>query len=251
MKLMQIWSPVLQSYVPIEQVVDNLTLDWEESIIMRRDRKREISVLADHDILSDETPAVLFSRVRPLVEAYQLPEGYHLDWGGEYESENDAQEALGAAMPLGYLLMFIITVFLFNSFRKPLVIWFTVPLSIIGVSFGLLATGLPFSFTALLGLLSLSGMILKNGIVLMDQINMDLDSGKAPYTAVIDSAMSRVKPVSMAALTTILGLIPLVADPFFGSMAVTIMAGLGFATVLTLVVVPLLFATFYKVHPES
>lgn len=187
---MQIWSPVLQSYVPIEQVVDNLTLDWEESIIMRRDRKREISVLADHDILSDETPAVLFSRVRPLVEAYQLPEGYHLDWGGEYESENDAQEALGAAMPLGYLLMFIITVFLFNSFRKPLVIWFTVPLSIIGVSFGLLATGLPFSFTALLGLLSLSGMILKNGIVLMDQINMDLDSGKAPYTAVIDSAMS-------------------------------------------------------------
>lgn len=248
---MQIWSPVLQSYVPIEQVVDNLTLDWEESIIMRRDRKREISVLADHDILSDETPAVLFSRVRPLVEAYQLPEGYHLDWGGEYESENDAQEALGAAMPLGYLLMFIITVFLFNSFRKPLVIWFTVPLSIIGVSFGLLATGLPFSFTALLGLLSLSGMILKNGIVLMDQINMDLDSGKAPYTAVIDSAMSRVKPVSMAALTTILGLIPLVADPFFGSMAVTIMAGLGFATVLTLVVVPLLFATFYKVHPES
>ncbi|WP_261836385.1 efflux RND transporter permease subunit [Vibrio ishigakensis] len=251
LKLMQIWSPVLQSYVPIEQVVDNLTLDWEESIIMRRDRKREISVLADHDILSDETPAVLFSRVRPLVEAYQLPEGYHLDWGGEYESENDAQEALGAAMPLGYLLMFIITVFLFNSFRKPLVIWFTVPLSIIGVSFGLLATGLPFSFTALLGLLSLSGMILKNGIVLMDQINMDLDSGKAPYTAVIDSAMSRVKPVSMAALTTILGLIPLVADPFFGSMAVTIMAGLGFATVLTLVVVPLLFATFYKVHPES
>ncbi|GAM66647.1 acriflavin resistance protein [Vibrio sp. JCM 19236] len=118
LKLMQIWSPVLQSYVPIEQVVDNLTLDWEESIIMRRDRKREISVLADHDILSDETPAVLFSRVRPLVEAYQLPEGYHLDWGGEYESENDAQEALGAAMPLGYLLMFIITVFLFNSFRN-------------------------------------------------------------------------------------------------------------------------------------
>lgn len=251
LKLMQIWSPVLQSYVPIEQVVDNLSLDWEESIIMRRDRKREITVLADHDILSDETPAVLFSRIRPLVEAYKLPEGYHLEWGGEYESSKDAQEALGSAMPMGYLLMFIITVFLFNSFKKPLVIWCTVPLSIIGVSFGLLSTGMPFSFTALLGLLSLSGMILKNGIVLMDQINMDLDSGKAPYKAVIDSAMSRVKPVSMAALTTILGLIPLVADPFFGSMAITIMAGLGFATVLTLVVVPLLFATFYKVYPET
>ena len=214
---------------------------------MRRDRKREISVLADHDILSDETPAVLFSRLKPMVEAYELPEGYSLKWGGEYESSNDAQEALGAAMPMGYLMMFIITMLLFNSFRKPLVIWLTVPLSIVGVSYGLLATNLPFSFTALLGLLSLSGMILKNGIVLMDQINIDLASGKAPYLAVLDSATSRVKPVSMAALTTILGLIPLVADPFFGSMAVTIMAGLGFSTVLTLVVVPLLFATFYNI----
>ncbi|CAM4286483.1 efflux RND transporter permease subunit [Vibrio neonatus] len=251
LKRLQIWSPVLQSYVPIEQVVDGLSLDWEDSIIMRRDRKREISVLADHDILSSETPAVLFNRIRPLVEAYHLPAGYQLNWGGEYESEQQAQQALGAAMPLGYLLMFVITVFLFNSLRKPLVIWFTVPLSIIGVSFGLLATGLPFSFTALLGLLSLSGMVIKNGIVLMDQINTDLGSGKPPYVALIDSALSRVKPVSMAALTTILGLIPLVADPFFGSMAVTIMAGLGFATVLTLVVVPLLYATFYRVNKTS
>ncbi|WP_095497876.1 efflux RND transporter permease subunit [Paraferrimonas haliotis] len=248
---LQLFSPVLQRYVPIEQVVDAVNLDWEDSIIKRRDRKREISVMADHDILSDETPAVLFNRLQPLVEAYPMPEGYELSWGGEYEAEADAQEALGAAMPLGYLLMFIITVFLFNSFRKPLVIWLTVPLSIIGVSYGLLLTGLPFSFTALLGLLSLSGMILKNGIVLMDQINSDLSAGKLPYNAVIDSAMSRVKPVSMAALTTILGLSPLVSDPFFGSMAVTIMAGLGFATVLTLVVVPLLFATFYGVRVEE
>ncbi|GAD80416.1 efflux RND transporter permease subunit [Vibrio ezurae] len=250
LKRLQIWSPVLQSYVPIEQVVDGLSLDWEDSIIMRRDRKREISIMADHDILSNETPAVLFNRLRPQVEAYSLPAGYHLDWGGEYESEQEAQQALGAAMPLGYLLMFVITVLLFNSLRKPLVIWLTVPLSIIGVSFGLLATGLPFSFTALLGLISLSGMVLKNGIVLMDQINLDLSDGKSPYIALIDSALSRVKPVSMAALTTILGLIPLVADPFFGSMAVTIMAGLGFATILTLIVVPLLYATFYRVRKQ-
>ncbi|GEM80283.1 efflux RND transporter permease subunit [Vibrio superstes] len=249
--LLKIWSPVLQTYVPIEQVIDGLDVSWEQSLIMRRDRKREISVLADHDILSEETPAVLFSRLRPLVEAYELPDGYSLDWGGEYESSGDAQEQLGAAMPMGYLMMFIITMLLFNSFRKPLVIWLTVPLSIVGVSYGLLATNLPFSFTALLGLLSLSGMILKNGIVLMDQINIDLASGKEPYIAVLDSATSRVKPVSMAALTTILGLIPLVADPFFGSMAVTIMAGLGFSTVLTLVVVPLLFATFYKIKPAQ
>ncbi|MEH6453322.1 MAG: efflux RND transporter permease subunit, partial [Psychromonas sp.] len=245
--LLKIWSPVLQTYVPMEQVVDNLSLEWEQSIIMRRDRKREISILADHDILSNETAADLFARIKPQVEAYQLPKGYSLKWGGEYESTNDAQKALGAAMPLGYLSMFVITILLFNSFKQPLVIWLTVPLAIVGVSYGLLATNLPFSFTALLGLLSLSGMVLKNGIVLMDQINIDLSSGKQPYSAILDSATSRVKPVSMAALTTILGLIPLVADPFFGSMAVTIMAGLGFSTVLTLIVVPLLYATFYKI----
>ena len=98
------------------------------------------------------------------------------------------------SMPMGYLFMFVITIFLFNSVKKPLVIWATVPLSIIGVAFGLLATNIPFSFTALLGLLSLSGMILKNGIVLLDQINIELESGKQPYDAIVDSAISRVSP---------------------------------------------------------
>ncbi|MBM7035940.1 efflux RND transporter permease subunit [Vibrio ulleungensis] len=247
LELLKIWSPTMQSYVPLTQVMDDITLQWEEPLIMRRDRKREITVLADHDILSSETPAVLFDRIRPAVEAYPMPIGYELQWGGEYESQNDAREALASAMPLGYAIMFIITMLLFNSVRQPLVIWLTVPLAIIGVSFGLLGTSMPFSFTALLGLLSLSGMILKNGIVLMDQINMDLSSGKAPYDAVLDSATSRVLPVSMAAITTILGMLPLIVDPFFGSLAVTIMAGLGFATVLTLIVVPLLYATFYNV----
>ena len=147
--------------------------------------------------------------------------------------------------------MFIVTIFLFNSVRKPLIIWLMVPLSIIGVSFGLLATNLPFSFTAILGLLSLSGMILKNGIVLLDQINSELATGKDPYLAVVDSAISRVRPVSMAALTTILGMIPLVFDAFFGSMAITIMAGLGFATVLTLIVVPVMFAILYRIKPST
>ncbi|MGF1894667.1 efflux RND transporter permease subunit, partial [Vibrio campbellii] len=146
---------------------------------------------------------------------------------------------------------FIITMLLFNSLRKPLVIWLTVPLSIIGVSIGLLSTNIPFSFTAFLGLLSLSGMILKNGIVLLDQINIELRSGKDKYLAVYDSAISRVRPVSMAAVTTILGMLPLVFDAFFGSMAITIMAGLGFATILTLVVVPVLFAIFYRIKPST
>lgn len=247
----KIWSPSLQTYIPVEQVIDGVELQWSEPLIQRRDRKRTLTVLADHDILGDETPASLFARVKPKVEALDLPEGYSISWGGEYESSKDAQESLFGSLPMGYLLMFIITMLLFNSLRKPLVIWFTVPLSIIGVSIGLLGTNMPFSFTAFLGLLSLSGMILKNGIVLLDQINTELSTGKDPYLAVVDSAISRVRPVSMAALTTILGMIPLVFDAFFGSMAITIMAGLGFATVLTLIVVPVMFAILYRIKPST
>ncbi|MGR5415235.1 efflux RND transporter permease subunit [Vibrio diabolicus] len=246
-----IWSPSLQTYIPVDQVIDGVKLDWSEPLIQRRDRKRTLTVLADHDVLSDDTAASLFARVQPKVMALHIPEGYEITWGGEYESSKDAQEGLFGSLPMGYLLMFIITILLFNSIKKPLVIWFTVPLAIIGVAFGLLTTNMPFSFTAFLGLLSLSGMILKNGIVLLDQINLELESGKEPYLAIVDSAISRVRPVSMAALTTILGMIPLVFDAFFGSMAITIMAGLGFATVLTLIVVPVMFAILFRVKPTT
>ncbi|ENT7207455.1 multidrug efflux RND transporter permease subunit VmeV [Vibrio parahaemolyticus] len=247
----KIWSPSLQTYIPVDQITDGVELDWSEPLIQRRDRKRTLTVLADHDVLSDDTAASLFARVQPKVMALHIPEGYEITWGGEYESSKDAQEGLFGSLPMGYLLMFIITILLFNSIKKPLVIWFTVPLSIIGVAFGLLTTNMPFSFTAFLGLLSLSGMILKNGIVLLDQINLELESGKDPYLAIVDSAISRVRPVSMAALTTILGMIPLVFDAFFGSMAITIMAGLGFATVLTLIVVPVMFAILFRIKPTT
>ncbi len=247
----KIWSPSLQTYIPVDQIIDGVELDWSEPLIQRRDRKRTLTVLADHDVLSDDTAASLFARVQPKVMALHIPEGYEITWGGEYESSKDAQEGLFGSLPMGYLLMFIITILLFNSIKKPLVIWFTVPLSIIGVAFGLLITNMPFSFTAFLGLLSLSGMILKNGIVLLDQINLELESGKDPYLAIVDSAISRVRPVSMAALTTILGMIPLVFDAFFGSMAITIMAGLGFATVLTLIVVPVMFAILFRIKPTT
>ncbi len=247
----KIWSPSLQTYIPVDQIIDGVELDWSEPLIQRRDRKRTLTVLADHDVLSDDTAASLFARVQPKVMALHIPEGYEITWGGEYESSKDAQEGLFGSLPMGYLTMFIITILLFNSIKKPLVIWFTVPLSIIGVAFGLLTTNMPFSFTAFLGLLSLSGMILKNGIVLLDQINLELESGKDPYLAIVDSAISRVRPVSMAALTTILGMIPLVFDAFFGSMAITIMAGLGFATVLTLIVVPVMFAILFRIKPTT
>lgn len=215
---------------------------------MRRDRKRTITVMADHDVIGDETPAKLFARVRGGIEAIKLPHGYELQWGGEFESATKAQKAIFGSLPLGYLAMFAVTVLLFNSVKKPLVIWATVPLAIIGVSAGLLLMNAAFSFMALLGLLSLSGMLIKNGIVLVDQINLELSEGKDPYQAVFDSGVSRVRPVAMAAITTILGMIPLLFDVFFQSMAVTIMFGLGFATILTLIVVPVLYTVLFRIE---
>jgi multidrug efflux pump subunit AcrB len=243
----QLWSTTFGRYVMIDEVVDEFRTEWEDALIQRRDRKRTLSVLADPDAFGNETANDLFSRLRPKIEAIDLPDGYVLEWGGEYETSRDAQKAVFKSLPLGFLAMFVITVLLFNSLRAPLVIWATVPLALIGVTVGLLLLNKPFGFMALLGLLSLSGMVLKNGIVLLDQINTEMHSGKDPYQAVIDSGVSRVRPVSMAAITTILGMLPLLGDAFFESMAVTIMFGLGFATILTLVIVPVLYTVFYRI----
>ena len=247
----QLFSSTYERYVQIDEVVDDFKTEWEDALIQRLDRKRTLSVLTDPSVFGRETASDLFNRLRPKIEAIELPGGYFLEWGGEYESSTEASEALFASLPMGFLLMFLITVVLFNAIRAPLVIWACVPLAIIGVTVGLLVMDKPFGFMALLGLLSLSGMLLKNGIVLLDQINTELASGKEPYQAVFDSGVSRVRPVSMAAVTTILGMVPLLADAFFESMAATIMFGLGFATVLTLIVVPMLYAMFhgYKYRP--
>jgi len=244
---LQIYSRSLGRYIPVSQVVDGFETQWEDSIIMRRDRKRTITVKADHDVLGDGTAAQVFKQVRSQIEAIELPRGYQLAWGGEYESSTKAKKALTGGLPLGYLIMFMITVLLFNSIRGPLVIWVTVPMAIIGVTGGLLIMQAPFSFMALLGLLSLSGMLIKNGIVLLDQINIELDQGLKPIDALLQAGASRVRPVAMAAITTILGMIPLLFDVFFQSMAVTIMFGLGFATILTLVYVPIFYALFFRV----
>ncbi|KAF7764586.1 hypothetical protein PCIT_b0624 [Pseudoalteromonas citrea] len=248
---LQIFSPVLNIYVPVTQIVDEFKVLWEDPLIMRRDRKRTITVMADHDVIGDETPAKLFARVKQGVENISLPNGYEMNWGGEYESSSKAKTAIFGSLPLGYLAMFMITVMLFNSIKQPLVIWSTVPLAIIGVTAGLVSLNAPFSFMALLGLLSLSGMLIKNGIVLVDQINLELKGGKSPYTAVFDSGVSRVRPVSMAAITTILGMIPLLFDVFFKSMAVTIMFGLGFATILTLIVIPVMYCLLFGIRPTA
>lgn len=244
---MKIWSPALSEYIPLQQVTLGYEMRWEDPLIVRKNRKRILTVMADPDLLGEETAATLQKRLQPQIEAIPLPPGYFLEWGGEYESSGDAKASLFKTMPLGYLFMFLITVFLFNSVKESLIVWLTVPLAVIGVTTGLLALNTPFGFMALLGFLSLSGMLLKNGIVLLDQIEIEMHSGKDPYLAVVDASLSRVRPVCMAAVTTILGMIPLLPDIFFRPMAVTIMFGLGFATVLTLIVVPVLYRLFHHV----
>ena len=240
---LQTWSPVAQRMIPLRQVVSEFRTEFENEIVNRRDRRRTITVFADPD---EGLASSLFARVRPQVEAIPLPVGYYLEWGGEYEDSGDAQAALAATIPMFVIAMILVTIVLFNSLRKPLIIWLCVPLAVIGVTVGLLSSGQPFGFMALLGFLSLMGMLIKNAIVLIDQIGLEIDEGKELTPAIIDSGVSRLRPVAMAALTTALGMIPLLFDAFFASMAITIIGGLIFATVLTMVVVPVFYAMFYK-----
>lgn len=242
----QVWSSGLQSYVPIEQVTSGYETVWVDPSSNRKNRKRWYKVSAD------PTPgvlnSVLFAEVKPKIEAMELPPGYVLEWEGEYMSQTEAQEALASSIPIFVVLMVLIVVILFNSIRKTLVIWLTVPLASIGVAVGLFIFSQPFDFMALLGFLSLSGMLIKNSIVLQEEIGLQLEQGLVPYDALIESVKNRARPVSMAALTTVLGMIPLLQDPFFVAMAVTIMAGLAFATVLSLIVVPVLYAILFQVR---
>jgi multidrug efflux pump subunit AcrB len=240
---LQIWSRAAGAMIPLRQVVSGFETVYEDEIIMRRNRKPTITVFAD-PIAGPATK--LFARVRPQIEAIDLPEGYELEWGGEYEDSGNAQAGLAASIPMFVMAMILITIMLFNSLRQALIIWLVVPLAIIGVTVGLLSTHQPFGFMSLLGFLSLMGMLIKNAIVLIDEINLQSGEGKDLMSAIIDSGVSRLRPVAMAASTTALGMIPLLFDAFFVAMAITIIAGLMFATLLTMVVVPVLYATFYK-----
>jgi multidrug efflux pump subunit AcrB len=247
----QIWSPVAKGAIPIRQVVLDFETVSEDSIIRHRNRLPTLTVKCDPAV---GMAADVFETLRPKVEAVferfvkeRNLAGYSLEWGGEYEDSGDAQAALAGKLPAIGLLMVLVVICLFNNLRQPLIIFLTVPLAIIGVTAGLLGTSQPFGFMALLGFMSLAGMLIKNAIVLIDEVNSQIREGKPPFQAVLDSGVSRVRPVSMAALTTVLGMIPLLADAFFVAMAVTIMVGLTFATVLTLIVVPVLYVTLYRV----
>lgn len=237
-----LFSPAAREYIPLRQVVASFDTDIRDASIRRLNRMPALTVHADP---TAGVASEAFARVRPQIEAIALPPGYTLEWWGEYKNSADGQAGILASLPFFLLAMVLIVIALFNALRQPLIIWSVVPLSLIGVTVGLLATGQPFGFMALLGFLSLSGMLIKNAIVLLDEIELQRREGNTLYAAIVDSGVSRLRPVAMAALTTVLGMVPLLFDAFFVAMAVTIIFGLAFATVLTMVVVPVLYAIFF------
>ena len=249
MGVLQVYPGSSTYPIPLAQVTDGINTDWEDPLIWRRDRRRTITI-ESNPIFGVTLPAQRAS-VLEEVEAIELPPGYTMEWGGEYEDTVDSQASLiPGTIPAMAIVLFII-VALFNASRPPLIILLTIPFAAIGITAGLLATGTPFGFLALLGAMSLVGMMIKNAIVLLDEVNLQIEAGKAQYQAVMDSAISRLRPVVLAAATTVLGVIPLLQDVFWVGMAVTIMAGLTFGTMLTMVVVPVLYCTLFRVESPA
>jgi multidrug efflux pump subunit AcrB len=245
----QVLSSVTGRAIPIGQVTDGFRTVWRDGLVRRENRFWKIK--AQSDPYPTELPADLFERVRPKIEAIHLPDGYQLEWGGVYGDSKESNENLASTIPLGFLAMVLIVFILFGTVRQPVVIWLVVPLALIGVVVGLLVTGTPMEFMAILGLLSLSGLLIKNAIVLVDQTDLEVSEGKARFDAVVDAAASRVRPVMMGALTTVLGVIPLFFDAFFKSMSVVLVFGLTFATLLTLIIVPVLYAMFFNIKSNE
>ena len=243
-------QPALTSKsIPLAQVTDEIALVWEDPLIWRRDRRRTIKVQGNP--VTGVTLPTLQTAVAAKVEALELPEGYKLEWGGETESSRDSQASLIPGVLPAVVIMLLIMVGLFNAMRPPMVIMLTLPFAFIGITVGLLATGASFGFVALLAAMSLSGMMIKNAIVLLDEVNANLDQGKDRYDALVMAAVSRLRPVFLAAATTVLGVVPLMQDPFWIGLAVVIMAGLSFGTVLTMIMLPVLYATAYRVKPAA
>jgi len=232
--------------VPLGQVVDSVTPKWEDPLIWRRDRRRTITIQSNP--VPGVTAPTLRAALMDKINAVPLPPGYTLEWGGDYESSSDANASLAPGAIPTVAVIALIVVGLFNAFRPPLIILCTIPFALIGITSSLLIFDVPFGFLALLGGMSLAGMMIKNAIVLLDEINIELANGATPYDAVIASAMSRLRPVMMAAATTVLGVIPLLPDVFWVGMAVTIMGGLMVGSVLTMVLLPVLYAIFYRIE---
>lgn len=244
--MLQVLSPFSIDAVPLAQVSKSVEVAWEDPVIWRWDRRRAITVQASPKI--GVTTPTLRDSVLAEFNAIKLPPGYKLEWDGEYDTSKESQDGLKPGMVPALIIMVFIIIVLFNAYRPALIIFMVIPFALIGITFGLLITGTPFGFMAVLGAMSLAGMMIKNAIVLLDQVTLNRKEGMPAYKAVVEASVARLNPVINAAATTVFGMAPLLQDDFWVSMAVTIMFGLAFGTVLTMVVVPVLYAMFYKVQ---
>ena len=231
--------------VPLSQLTRSIETAWEYPQI--RTYNRQLSMAAMCGVQPGATMTEVHGEIRRAVESIRLPEGYTFFWDSQFKDQSEAMEALMKYFPLAFLVLVVILVALFGNYREPLIILSVLPLSLIGVVVGMLLTGFDFGFFPIAGWLGLLGMIVKNVIVLIDEINAQHRSGASLQRAIIEATVARTRPVLMAAITTIAGMIPLLFDIAFGGMAATIIFGLTFATGLTLFVTPVLYALFYRV----
>ncbi len=245
---MSVYSQSTGKTVPLKQVAD-IEMEWQYSIIRRKDRDRTITVNAQLK------PGVTATEINQVFNPWLLqysqswPYGYSYELGGESETSGDANQSIVDKLAISGMIILLLLVAQFNSIRKPAIILTTIPLGIIGVTIGLLISNTVFGFFTILGIISLSGIIINNAIVLIDRIDIELENGKSPVEAILISTHQRLRPILLTTATTIGGMLPLWIshDPMFETMAVAIIFGLAFATLLTLVLVPVLYSLFYRV----
>ncbi len=231
--------------VPLSQATNGIKLVWEEPVVVRYDGQRAMRAQANpvFGVSAEDARESIAKEI----EKIQLPDGYTMQWEGEYKASSQSTQYLFAYLPLAIILMIFILIALFKDYKKPLIIFCYIPLVLVGVVVAMLISGKTFGFVAIVSMLGLIGMMVKNGVVLMDEINLQISSGVEPAKALLDSAAIRFRPVMMASLTTILGMIPLLSDSLYSSGATTIMGGLLFGTLVTLLFVPVLYAVFFNI----
>jgi multidrug efflux pump subunit AcrB len=231
--------------VPLTQIAD-IRSQWQFSRIARKDQERTVTIEARHQFL--KAPQLL-AAMQPALDALDLKPGYRWEIGGEIEESAETNEKLFAPLPACVLLIVVLLIWQFNSFRRPVIIMLTIPMAFAGAMVGLFVMRAPFDFFGILGLLSLAGVIINNGIVLIDRIDGEMAKGLVPHDAVVSGTISRFRPILMSAITTILGVLPLIVfrDPLFYSLACVIAFGLALGTVLSLLVVPVLYSLFMRV----
>lgn len=233
--------------VKVEQVIDDFSLDYEYSVVKRYNRQRYMMMQCEPK-RGANTMAAFSQLWQDIQQEVQVPEGYKLQYFGEQSEQDKGNKAIAANIPLMFGLIYLTLLFLFPKYyRKPVLIMCMLPLIFIGVVLGLLVFGKSLDFFAMLGLLGLIGMNIKNAIVLVDEIGLQLDSGLAPVNAVIEATKTRIVPVTMASGTTILGMLPLLGDAMFAGMAATIMGGLFVSTILIIFVLPVTYCIFFKI----